>query len=303
MEYTRRRFLSTAAAGMGAMLLHARTADAAPVFAGNHDPYEKVVLGKTGITTTRLCMGTGMRGSVRQSNVTRLGYEQAVALVRELYQRGIRMFDLADLYGTHAIVSDALKPFPRRDYTLFTKIWFMRGAIPEAERPDAETVVARFLRELQTDYIDGVQLHCVQSGNWNSELSDYMASLDKLKQRGVIRSHGVSCHALAALETAAREPWVDAIHVRLNAYGPKMDDTVEKVEPVVKQLHENGKGVIAMKVYGEGTFGDNNEQKDGSLKYLLHLGAVDVLNIGMEKISDVTDTESRIRRVQMKVAK
>jgi aryl-alcohol dehydrogenase-like predicted oxidoreductase len=300
MAYSRRQFLGTAAAGMGAILLNTQFTGAAPVFAGNHDPYEKVVLGKTGITTTRLCMGTGMRGSGRQSNVTRLGYEQAVTFVRELYRRGIRMFDLADLYGTHGIVSDALKPFPRKDYTLFTKIWFMRGAIPEAERPDAETVVARFLRELQTDYIDGVQLHCVQSANWNTELSDYMTSLDKLKQKGIIRSHGISCHALPALETAVREPWVDAVHVRFNAYGPKMDATVEKVEPVVKQLHDNGKGVIAMKVYGEGTFGNSDEQKDGSLRYVLHTGAVDVINIGMEKMYDVTDTESRIRKVPVK---
>ena len=301
MTYTRRRFLSTAAAGMGALLLHSRTAGATPVFAGNHDPYEKVVLGKTGITTTRMCLGTGMRGSGRQSNVTRLGYEQAVAFVRELYRRGVRAFDLADLYGTHAIVSDALKIFPRQDYVLFTKIWFMRGALPEAERPDAETVVSRFIRELQTDYIDGVQMHCVQSGNWNTELSDYMTSLDKLKQKGIIRSHGISCHALPAIETAVRESWVDIVHVRFNAYGDKMDDKVEKVEPVVKQLHESGKGVIAMKVYGEGTFGDSDEKKDGSLRYLLHQGTVDVLNIGMEKTTEIMDTESRIRKIPLKV--
>ena len=296
MEYSRRRFFSTVAAGMGAMMLHTRSTGAAPVFAGNHDPYEKVVLGKTGISTTRLCMGTGMRGGGRQSNVTRLGYDHAMPFVRNLYQRGIRMFDMADIYGTHGIVSDALKSFPRSDFVLFTKIWFMRGALPEAERPDAETVVTRFLRELQTGYIDGVQLHCVTSGNWNTELSDYMTSLDKLKQKGVIRSHGISCHSLAALETAVREPWVDTIHVRFNAYGPKMDDTVEKITSVVHHLHESGKGVIAMKVFGEGTFGDSDEQKDGSLQYVLHSGAVDVLNIGMEKMSDIADTESRIRK-------
>jgi len=300
MEYSRRQFIGTAAAGMGAMLLNASQSGAAPVIAGNHDPYEKVVLGKTGITTTRLCLGTGIRGSVRQSNLTKLGYEQAVNFVRELYHRGIRMFDLADLYGTHAIVSDALKSYPRRDYVLFTKIWFLRGAIPETERPDAETLVARFLRELQTDYIDGVQLHCVSSGNWNTELSDYMTSLNKLKQKGVIRSHGLSCHALPAVETATRESWVDTIHVRFNAYGPKMDDTVEKVEPLVKQLHNSGKGVIAMKVFGEGAFTDSDEQKDGSLRFVLHTGAVDVLNIGMDKTSDILDTESRIRKVPLK---
>jgi len=297
MKVSRRRFIGTAAAGIGAIALDFRFAEAAPVATGNHDPYEMVHLGKTGISTTRLCMGTGIRGGNRQSNLTRMGYDEGVKFVRELYRRGIRMFDMADLYGTHAIVSDALKIYPRKDYVLFTKLWFMRGGLPEAERPDAETVVMRFLRELQTDYIDGVQLHCVTSANWNTELSDYMTSLDKLKQKGMIRSHGLSCHSLQTMETAVSETWVDTIHVRINPYGPKMDDSVENVEPVVRQLHENGKGVIAMKVLGEGTFAGNDEQKDNSFRYVLHLGAVDVLNIGMDKTGDVLDNEIRIRKV------
>ena len=300
MEYSRRRFIGTTAAGVGAMLFNTRFAGATPVVAGNYDPYGMVALGKTGIKTTRLCMGTGIRGSGRQSNLTRMGYEQGVQFVREIYNRGVRMFDLADLYGTHGIVSDALKIYPRKDYVLFTKLWFMRGAIPEAERPDAETVVARFLRELQTDYIDGVQLHCVMPGNWNTELSDYMTSLDKLKQKGVIRSHGISCHSLVALETAANEPWIDTIHVRINAYGSKMDDTVEKVEPVVQQLHRKGAGVIAMKVIGEGEFSNSDEQRDNSFRYVLQSGAVDILNIGIDKTSDIADSESRIRKVPLK---
>ena len=55
-----------------------------------------------------------------------------------------------------------------------------------------------------------------------------------------------------------------------------------------------------MKVLGEGTFANNDEQKDNSFRYVLHLGAVDVLNIGMDKISDIVDNESRIRKVSVK---
>ena len=297
MKYSRRHFIGTAAAGMGAMLLHTRYTEAAPVVNGNFDPYDLVELGKTGIKTTRLCMGTGIRGGNRQSNLTRMGYEQAVQFVRELYNRGVRMFDMADTYGTHVIISDALKIYPRSDYVLFTKLWFMSSGLPETERPDAQMVVERFMKELQTDYIDGVQLHCVFSANWNTEQSEYMTSLDKLKQKGVIRSHGLSCHALAAVQTAVSEPWVDTAHVRINAYGTNMDDKVENVEPVVKQLHQSGKGVIAMKVLGEGAFSNSDEQRDNSFRYVLQLGAVDVMTIGMDKTSDIVDTENRIRKV------
>jgi aryl-alcohol dehydrogenase-like predicted oxidoreductase len=297
MNYSRRQFLGTAAAGMGALLLNSSFTGA-----GTHDPYEMVELGKTGIKTTRLCMGTGIKGGNQQSNLTRLGHEQAVKLVREMYERGVRMFDLADSYGTHACVGEALKIYPRSDYVIFTKMVPRRrptadGVLPGAE---AETEVMRFLKELQMDYIDGLQLHgWAFNGSWNTECAGYMTAFDKFKQRGIIRVHGISSHSLDAVATAVNEPWVDAIHVRINAYGASMDDTVEKVEPFVKQLHQKGKGVISMKVYGEGAFADSDEQKDGSLRYVLQLGAVDIINIGMDKISDIVDTESRIRKVTL----
>ena len=44
---------------------------------------------------------------------------------------------------------------------LITKIWWNHGGIPEPERPAADVVVARFLKELKTDYIDLLLLHCV----------------------------------------------------------------------------------------------------------------------------------------------
>ena len=294
MKYSRRHFIGTAAAGMGAMLLNG-----CPLGISNHDPYEIVELGKTGIKTTRLCMGTGMKGGGRQSNLTRLGHEQAVQLVREIYERGVRMFDLADGYGTHFCVSEALKPYPRSDYAIFTKMGIRRQPSSEGLPPGAEveTEVMRFLEELQTDYIDGLQMHYILSENWNTELSDYMTAFDKMKQRGIIRSHGLSCHALKAVETAVKEPWVDAIHVRINPYGVNMDDSAEKVEPVVKQLHQAGRGVIAMKVLGEGELANSDEQRDNSFRYVLQLGAVDIMTIGMVKISDIIDTEERIRKV------
>jgi len=298
MEYSRRKFIGTAAAGLGAVMLKS-------CFSTDsyYDPYDIVELGKTGIKTTRLSMGTGIKAGNRQSGLTRLGYEQAEKLIREVYNRGVRMFDLADSYGTHGFISDALKIYPREDFVLFTKLWFKRGKnIPEGEIPGAETEeeVTRFLTELQTDYIDGFQLHCATSANWNTECSEYMTVLDKLKQKGIIRSHGVSCHSLEALKTAINEPWVDTIHVRINSYGHNIDDTLENVEPVVKSLHNAGKGVIGMKIMGDGEFANSDEKRDNSIQYVLKLGAVDVMTIGMDKISDIEDTENRIRKV-MKV--
>jgi aryl-alcohol dehydrogenase-like predicted oxidoreductase len=295
MKYSRRNFIKTAATGVGAVLLSNCFSGA-----GNHDPYDLVEIGKTGIKTTRLSMGTGIRGGNRQSNLTRMGHEKAVALVREIYERGVRMFDLADGYGTHACVSEALKIYPRSDYVIFTKMITRRRPTDEGLRPGEETEaeVKRFLDELQMDYIDGLLLHGWNfSGNWSTECSDYMTAFTKLKERGIIRAHGLSSHSLDAIQTAVNEPWVETMHVRFNKYGVNMDDATEKVEPVVKQLHQAGKGVIAMKVFGEGAFSNSEELRDNSLRFVLQSGIVDVLTIGMDKISDIIDTESRIRKV------
>ena len=294
MEYSRRRFIGTAAAGMGALLFNGCFTGT-----GNYDPYEKVELGKTGIKTTRLCMGTGIKVRDRKSSLTRMEHEQAVKFVREVYERGVRIFDLADSYGSHACASEALSIYPRSDYVIVSKMGVRRKPVSENERPGAETeaVLTRFLEELKTDYIDVLQMHYILTGDWNTELSDYMTALDKLKQKGIIRSHGLSCHSLDALKTAINEPWVDNIHVRINAYGTSMDDSVENVEPVVKQLHQAGIGVIGMKIMGEGEFANCDEMRDNTFRYVLQLGAVDVLAIGMDKTTDIVDTENRIRKV------
>jgi len=295
MKYTRRHFIGTAAAGMGAMMLNGCFSKTR-----YHDPYEKVTLGNSGIVTTRLSMGTGFQTRNGQSSLARLNFDQAENLIREAYDRGVRMFDLADSYGTHEYMGKALKAYPRTDYTIFTKMRHRRASnAPEGMSPGEETEaeVMRFLKEINTDYIDALQLHYITFGNWNTELSDYMTALDKLKQKGIIRAHGITCHDLSAVETAVNEAWVDTIHVRINPYGTHMDDTVEKVEPVVKQLHQAGKGVVGMKILGEGKLVESDEQIDHCFSYALQLGAVDVLTIGFEKISDIEDCESRIRKV------
>jgi predicted aldo/keto reductase-like oxidoreductase len=125
-----------------------------------------------------------------------------------------------------------------------------------------------------------------------------MNSMAKLKEKGVIRGHGVSCHSLEALETAAKEPWVDSVHARINPYGMVMDGSPEKVAPVLKKIHDAGKGVVGMKIIGEGRLRDDDEKRHESVRYVLGLGRVDILNVGFEKIEEVDDFASRVRKVE-----
>lgn len=264
---------------------------------GFFDPYETVTLGQSGLKVSRFCLGTGVHGGNRQSNATRMGKEKFEALIQGAHERGIGLYDLADLYGTHPFLLPALRSIPRDRFGIVSKIWFRPGGIPDKERPDADIVVQRFLKEIGTDYLDLVLLHCVESATWPTELRKQMDILAKLKDKGVIRAHGVSCHSIAALEAAANEPWVDSVHTRINPYGMSMDGPVEKVVPVLKKLHSAGKGVVGMKIIGEGRLRDDEEKRDASARFVLGLGCIDVLNIGFEKVEEIDDFAGRVRKV------
>jgi aryl-alcohol dehydrogenase-like predicted oxidoreductase len=297
MQIRRREFLKRSALGVAGVMAGSRWGSAAQPAARHFDPFEKVALGKSGLKVPRFCLGTGMGGGQRQSNQTRLGQKKFTELARGAHERGIRLFDAADLYGSHPYLASALKGLARDDYLLISKIWWMRGGIPERERPDADVVVARFLKELQTDYIDLLLLHCVTSSQWPQELRRQMDLMAKLKEKGVVRALGVSCHSLKALEAALAEPWVDSVHARINPYGIAMDGAANEVLPVLKKLQAAGKGIVGMKLIGAGALRDEEERRDASVRYALQSGCVDVLNVGCESLAEVDDFAARVRKV------
>jgi hypothetical protein len=58
-----------------------------------------------------------------------------------------------------------------------------------------------------------------------------------------------------------------------------------------------GKGVIGMKLIGEGDFRNSDEKRDESVKFVLGLGCVNVLNVGFEKLEEIDDFAARVRKV------
>jgi aryl-alcohol dehydrogenase-like predicted oxidoreductase len=297
MNIKRREFIKASAIGAGGIILgaelHAQEVPAAKF----HDPYEPIQLGKSDLKFSRVCMGTGSHGYQRSSNQTRQGADAFKKLVRDAYDRGMRTFDMADLYGSHQGVAAGLDSLPRDSYTLISKIWWSGGGIPDTDRPDADVVVARFLKELKTDHIDLLLLHCVTSPDWPTELSKQMEILTKLKSQGKIRALGVSCHSISALEAAAKEPWVESVHTRINPYGMSMDGSPDEVVPVLKKIHAAGKGVIGMKIIGEGRLRKDDKRRNESVKFVLGLGCVHILDVGFESVTEIDDFAARVRKV------
>jgi aryl-alcohol dehydrogenase-like predicted oxidoreductase len=290
MKIHRRRFLETAAALGTAGLLVAKGPLLAQPATADVDPTALVPLGKR-LKVSRIGMGTGVQGIMRSSRQIRMGIDKFQQVIAAAYDKGIRYFDMADLYGSHSIVGRVLKDKPRDGYTLVSKIWFLPGGLPEDKRDDADVAVKRFLKEYGTDYLDLVQIHCMTDSDWPQKMRKQMDLLESLRETGLIRAHGVTCHSIPALEAAAQEPWVDVVHARINPEGAYMDGPPKNVAPALKKIHDAGKGVIGMKIIGQGRWRDDPDKRASSIRYVLGLGSVDVMVVGFEKPEEIDNVK------------
>jgi aryl-alcohol dehydrogenase-like predicted oxidoreductase len=303
-ELDRRKFLGATA---GAAALGAGGALRAAAPTANESTTEKkekspaapppppmIKLGKTGIEMSRLGEGTGVHGGERQSDQTRMGFGKLVDLMHHAYDRGIRFFDLADLYGTHVYFREALKAMDRSKLAILTKLWWRYDGsenqtnLPE-RRQMARTAIERFRHELATDYLDIVLLHCLMKEDWNEQMGPYMDVLGEEKAKGRIRAVGCSCHDFKAMQTAAESPWIDVILARINMQGGKevmMDGSREEVEEVLRTARKNGKAIIGMKIFGEGRLAD---QREACIKYAQECGLLDAMTIGFHKPDQIDD--------------
>ncbi|WP_339737075.1 aldo/keto reductase [uncultured Sunxiuqinia sp.] len=289
----RRKFIAALSLGTAHLLFdNPLLASGIPV--RSNDPLQVIKLGKSGVESSLIGMGTGVHAGNRTSFLTKQDKNQSIGIIRHAYDRGVRFFDCADTYGTHPLMSEALQKMDRDKITLCSKIWVRPGGIPEPERPDADVVIDRFRKELDTDYLDMVQIHCMVETDWTDTQKRQMEILDKLKAKGIIRAHGVSVHSLDAMKKAVASPWVDIIHVRINPYGIAMDKPEpEEVIEVINQLHESGKGVIGMKLVGNGEYRDDSQKIDHALKFVLGLGSVDMMIVGFETTDQIDNYLTR----------
>ncbi len=295
----RRDFLRRTAAGLAATWFANKTARAAQVSYGietpryldlpaltkKHAAHDEVVLGATGIRTSRLAMGTGTIGGGGDSNQTRTGTNSFVKLMLDGYHdNGLRFFDAADSYGSHPYVAQAVKQLPRDKVTVLTK----------TDTRDAAGVkrdLDRFRRELGVEMIDIVLIHCTTEGDWTTRYRGAMDVLSEAKEKGIIRAHGVSCHSLPALKAAAASPWVEVDLVRLNPIGSHMDADPDTVIGVIKEMRAKGKGIVGMKILGQG---DMRDKPSEAIRYALSTGVLDAFTIGAENQHEQNDLTHRI---------
>ncbi|MGB7546477.1 MAG: aldo/keto reductase [Terracidiphilus sp.] len=281
----RRKFIAGAAAGFGAAYLAPGTLAEVPDAPAHREKWEAsdtVVLGKTGIRPSRLAMGTGTMGSGGGSNQTRTG--GLVRLLRTGYDHGLTFFDTADSYGSHPEVAEAISSLPREKVVLMTKC-------DSRDPRQAKADIDRYRRELKTDYIDILLMHYLRDGDWTERYKGVMDVFSEAKEKGVIRAHGCSCHTIEALRAAAASPWVDVDLVRLNPIGAYMDADPKTVISVIQQMRAQGKGIVGMKILGQGTM---RTRQDEAIRFALGTGVLDAFTIGAESGNEQADLIGRI---------
>ena len=282
----RRQFIVGATCGVGAAWIGSRswTANALPALPRKFTAADTVTLGKTGITTSRLAMGTGTVGSGHHSHQTALGVKGLSDLLLNGHDNGLRFFDAADAYGSHPHVAEALKHIPRDKVTVLTKTW---ARDPAEARADLD----RFRKELGIDYLDICLMHCLTEGDWTERYRGVMDVFSEAKEKGIIRAHGCSCHSIEALRAAAKSPWVEVDLVRINPIASHMDADPDTVVSVLREMKAAGKGIVGMKILGQG---DLRGRQDDALKYALSLGLLDAFTIGAESRAEQEDLVRRI---------
>lgn len=290
----RRKFIRSTVAGIAGLTFIGAGMPRSETNAVREVVVDKVSLGKTGLVVPRIALGTGSTGWNQQSNQTRLGREIFIKMARHAWDRGIRFFDMADSYGSHTYIRDVLKEVPREKTILQTKIWTSDTSWEKCG--DVAVTLDRFRKETGSDYFDIVLMHCMTNGKWQDDKKIFIEGLTRAKEKGIVKAVGLSCHNWDAMKIAVSDPWVDVILARINPFGVHMDGTPEAVSALLATAQKNGKGVIGMKIFGNGDKVADKDREE-SIRFALHNGNIHCMTLGLESISQVDDAVERVMRI------
>jgi aryl-alcohol dehydrogenase-like predicted oxidoreductase len=151
---------------------------------------EYVTLGRTGLRVSVAGLGCG--GFSRLGLGTGKSEAEAVALIREALGLGVNLLDTAAVYGTEAVVGEAIKSVPRDSVVITTKAWIPRREGGSAAADRAVKSLDNSLRQLGTDYVDVFQLHGVSPGAYDRALDVIAPALLKEREKGKLRHLGIT---------------------------------------------------------------------------------------------------------------
>jgi 1-deoxyxylulose-5-phosphate synthase len=239
------------------------------------------------VKVTRLAFGTGtISGKVQRD----LGQDGFTRLVRHAYDRGIRFFETAESYGEmHRMLGIALKGIPRDSYQLMSKMTTRDGVDPRQKLDELRGLA-------NAEYFDIMLLHWQHTSTWPADTARWQDAILDAQSRKVVLSHGASVHGLPALRRVPGNDWLDVAMIRVNHLGKSMDaedyntqgpGNVPEVVTHVKEVRREGRGVIAMKLAGEGTF--DREDRRKAMRFALRDAGVDCVTVGYKSPAEIDE--------------
>ena len=167
-------------------------------------------LGKTAIHVSEIGFGTSSLAGVFHP-VTE---KQAIEAVLESLNIGINYFDTAPLYGNtlaETRLGKALKKIPRDRYILATKAGRFHNDEFDFSASRVQKSFHESCKRLNTDYIDLFQVHDIDFAEERQLLDETLPKLTELKQKGSIRTIGITGLNIKTLKRIANQFPIDAL--------------------------------------------------------------------------------------------
>jgi len=152
--------------------------------------------GNTGISVSKLCLGTMTYGEPDTRWPWALNEEQSRPFIKKALELGFNFFDTADVYTagkSEEVVGRALKDFAKRDdIVLATKVFNPMGPGPNDKglsRKHIMSAIDASLKRLGTDYVDLYQIH---RWDYDTPIEETMEALHDVVKAGKARYIGAS---------------------------------------------------------------------------------------------------------------
>jgi aryl-alcohol dehydrogenase-like predicted oxidoreductase len=208
---------------------------------------KKRALGKGGLEVSAL--GLGCMG-LSHGYGPAIDRRDAIALIRAAVERGVTLFDTAQVYGPFTnedVVGEALAPFRDR-VVIATKFGFgiddgkQSGALDSRPASIRSTTEAS-LRRLRTDYVDLLYQHRVDP---NVPIEDVAGTVKELIAEGKVKHFGLS---EAGAQTIRRAHAVQPVTALQSEYSLWWRELEQKTFPVLDEL---GIGLVPFAPLGRG---------------------------------------------------
>lgn len=284
---SRREFVKTTTAAVAATVI-------APAFncSGSSSPFDAKglptsILGKTGVKVPRMGIGLGSRWMGEPDD------DKALEILEYAFNNGLYYWDTAASYGNEQISSEErigrLLKARRQEVFMVTKVG-------ERDADKAKESIERSLKRLQTDYIDLLHIHSIESVEDAESLGNKGKVLEVMHQyrdEGIVKHIGFTGHASAeGMKKAAELYDFEAMMIALNH---NVTERVENFEEyAVPFASKKGLGVIAMKVIRPRETIEALDPHD-LIRYALSLDRFSVVNIGMDKMEVLKENLDLIR--------